>query len=55
MRKKCPECDSTHVVRNGFALYKRWGRGGKRVEVRKQKFVCRGCGRQFVEQREVSK
>ena len=33
----CPTCNSVHVVKNGH------------IHNGKQNFICRGCGRQFVE------
>jgi transposase-like protein len=33
----CPNCDGTHIVKNGFVYYE------------KQNFKCKKCGRQFVE------
>jgi transposase-like protein len=33
----CPTCQSNHTVKNGH------------IHTGKQRFLCRGCGRQFVE------
>ena len=34
---KCPRCDSANIIKNGF------------IHTGKQKFACKDCDRQFVE------